>query len=152
MRFSVQSDLDRLSKKLTHQQKEQIPFATSLALNETADDVARAFTAQMDQYFDEPTAFTKMTYLNRNGFFRGKRSHKKKLFVDIDPGKKQMEYLKYHIDGGTRTPFRKKIFVPTENAPRNKFGNVARGLRKKMITGGGNNCHKRGDTPLSQET
>jgi hypothetical protein len=89
MRFSVQSDLDRLSKKLTHQQKEQIPFATSLALNETANDVSRAITAQMDRYLDNPTPFTKQAYIGKNGKFRGDRSNKKRLFVDIKPGKVQ---------------------------------------------------------------
>ena len=135
MRFSVQNDLDRLSRRLTNIQREQVPFATSMALNETATDVSRAITVQMDRYLDSPTTFTKQAYLSKKGTFRGKRSTKRKLYVDIIPGPKQAAYLKFQINGGTRTPFQKTIFVPTRVAPKNKHGNIARGLRKKMILG-----------------
>ena len=137
MRFSVQSDLERLSKKLTHQQKEQIPFATSLALNETANDVSRAITAQMDRYLDNPTPFTKQAYIGKNGKWRGDRSNKKRLFVDIKPGKVQAEYLTFQIEGGTRRPHLKAILVPTRESPKNKYGNVPRATRKRIIAGKG---------------
>jgi hypothetical protein len=109
-----------------------------MAINDVAADVANAVTKQMDRYLDNPTPFTQKAYQSRFGTFKGQRATKRKLYADIIPGQIQAEYLKYHIDGGTRTPFQKKIFVPTDNAPKNKFGNIARGLRKKMITGGGN--------------
>jgi hypothetical protein len=135
MRFSVQNDLDRLSRRLTNIQREQVPFATSMALNNVAADVANAVTKQMDRYLDNPTPFTQKAYQSRLGTFKGNRATKRKLYADIIPGQIQAEYLKFQINGGTRTPFQKTIFVPTRVAPKNKHGNIARGLRKKMILG-----------------
>ena len=137
MRFTVQSDLERLTKRLTNIQREQVPFATSLALNETANDVSRAITAQMDRYLDNPTPFTKQAYVKKNGNNRGKVSKKNKLFVDIEPGKVQAEYLRFQIEGGTRRPHLKAILVPTRDSPKNKYGNVPRATRKRIIAGKG---------------
>jgi hypothetical protein len=140
MRFSVESNLNELTKRLTRIQKEQVPFATSMALNNVAADVANAITAQMDRYLDNPTPFTKRAYQSRPGTFRtesGARATKKKLFVDIIPGKVQAEYLKFQIEGGVRTPNQRAIFVPSRVAPKNKFGNLTRGNRKRFIAGQG---------------
>ena len=137
MRFSVQNDLDRLSRRLTNIQKEQIPFATSMALNNVAADVANAITAQMDRYLDNPTPFTQKAYQSRFNTFKGERATKRKLYADIIPGQIQAEYLKFQIEGGTRTPKQFAIFVPTALAPRNKYGNVPRGRRRKLIAGEG---------------
>lgn len=137
MRFSVQNDLDRLSRRLNNIQKEQIPFATSMALNNVAADVANAITAQMDRYLDNPTPFTQKAYQSRFNTFKGERATKRKLYADIIPGQIQAEYLKFQIEGGTRTPKQFAIFVPTALAPRNKYGNVPRGRRRKLIAGEG---------------
>lgn len=137
MRFSVQSNLDELSKRLTRVQREQVPFATSMALNTVAGDVANAITVQMSRYLDNPTPFTQKAYQSRPGTFKGVRSTKKRLYVDIIPGAIQAEYLKFQIEGGTRTPKQFAIFVPTALAPRNKYGNVPRGRRRKLIAGEG---------------
>jgi hypothetical protein len=137
MRFSVQNDLDRLSRRLTNIQKEQIPFATSMALNNVAADVANAITAQMDRYLDNPTPFTQKAYQSRFNTFKGDRATKRKLYADIIPGQIQAEYLKFQIEGGIRTPKQSAIFVPTQLAPKNKYGNLSRGNRKRFIAGQG---------------
>jgi len=137
MRFSVQNDLDRLSRRLTNIQREQVPFATSMAINDVAADVANAVTKQMDRYLDNPTPFTQKAYQSRFGTFKGQRATKRKLYADIIPGQIQAEYLKFQVEGGIRTPKQTAIFVPTRVAPKNKFGNVTRGNRKRFIAGQG---------------
>jgi hypothetical protein len=60
-----------------------------------------------------------------------------RLFVDIKPGKVQAEYLTFQIEGGTRRPHLKAILVPTRESPKNKYGNVPRATRKRIIAGKG---------------
>jgi hypothetical protein len=137
MRFSVQNDLDRLSRRLTNIQREQVPFAASMAINDVAADVANAVTKQMDRYLDNPTPFTQKAYQSRLGTFKGNRATKRKLYADIIPGQIQAEYLRFQVEGGIRTPKQTAIFVPTRVAPKNKYGNVSRGNRKRFIAGQG---------------
>ena len=137
MRISVEANLDALTKRLNRIQKEQVPFATSMALNTVAGDVANAITVQMGKYLQNPTPFTQKAYQARPNTFKGERATKRKLFVDIIPGKIQAEYLKWQIEGGIRKPTQTAIFVPTRAAPKNKYGNVPKGTRRKIIAGQG---------------
>ena len=150
MRFSVEDDLKRLSKQLTTVQKEQIPFAVSIAINNVTSDVANALTVQMSRYLDNPTPFTLKTYQSRFGTFKGIKATKRKLYADMVPGKVQAEYLKWQIEGGVRKPKQKAIIVPTKLAPLNKYGNISPGNRKKIIAGKGqffSAGQKEGKTP-----
>lgn len=135
MRFSVKADFDQIKRNLTRMQRDQVPFAASLALNNLASDVANAITAQMDRYLDNPTPFTEKAYQTRPGTFRGQRASKKNLIAIVEPAKIQGEYLKFQIVGGTRRPRQTAIIVPTRKAPVNKYGNLPRGRRKNMIAG-----------------
>jgi len=137
MRLSVQHNLDDLSRRLTRVEKDQVPFAASMAINNVAADVANAITAQMETYLDNPIPFTLKAYQARTGTFKGERATKKKLYADIIPGKIQAEYLKFQIEGGVRLPKQTAILVPTQFAPKNKYGNVPRARRKKLVAGGG---------------
>jgi len=133
MRISVESNLADLSRQLSYIQREQVPFAASVALNNVAGDVAKAITVQMGDYLDNPTPFTEQAYMYRSGKFKGERSTKRKLYVDIIPGQKQAAYLKFQIQGGIRTPVGAAILVPTALAPKNKYGNITKGTRKKFV-------------------
>lgn len=135
MRISVKDDLDQLKRNLTRLERDQVPFAASLALNNLATDIANALTAQMDRYLDKPTPFTQKAYQSRQGTFRGKRANKKNLVAIIEAGKIQGEYLKYQIVGGIRKPKQTAILVPTRKAPLNQYGNLTKGRRKNMIAG-----------------
>jgi hypothetical protein len=131
---SLKADLDKLKRQLTRQQRDQVPFATSMALNNVAGDVANAITVQMDRYLNKPTPFTQKAYQYKANSFRGKRADKRTLTVIIEPAKIQEAYLKFQIAGGTRTPKNRMILVPTKQAPLNNYGNLSRAVRKKLIT------------------
>ena len=134
MDIDVRTNVKEMTKKLSKIQKKQVPFATSLALNMTGDDVAQSVTGAMKQYLDRPTPFTLNAFMTKGGRFKGIKAKKNKLVATIIPGAAQAEYLKYQIIGGVRNPKAKKIAIPTSNARLNKYGNIPNrksGLIKK---------------------
>jgi CheY-like chemotaxis protein len=136
MNLTVQADFTQLTRKLNRAQREQVPFAIAQTLNALADDTANAITVQMDRYLDRPTPFTKKAYLGGRGF-KGKRATKRSFEAILIPGDIQAKYLKFQIEGGIRRPDQKAILVPTKLAPKNKYGNLTRANRKRMVAGGG---------------
>ena len=136
MNLSIQADFTQLTKNLTAMQRQQVPFAIAQTLNGLADDAAKAITFQMDRYLDRPTSFTKKAYVGGRGF-KGKRATKRNFEAILIPGDIQAKYLKFQIAGGTRLPDQKAILVPTRISPKNKFGNLSRANRKRIVAGGG---------------
>ena len=74
----------------------QLPFATSVALNNTAFEVRKAMSAQTMQSFNGPTAFTKNA-------FRYNKSSKTSLVAQVyaEPNRR---YFPTQIKGGSRLP------------------------------------------------
>lgn len=129
--LNVRSNIDKVLKDFERDMS-QVPFATSVALNNTMDVVAKRLTGRLSHYFDRPTPFTKAAFINRNRRFKGKRSTKRNLVARLQPGKKQAEYLSRQIHGGTRRPRKRALVVPA-GAPRNKYGNMPRNKVKRML-------------------
>ena len=117
MQINVKSNIKEITKFTTTVQKKQIPFATSVAINNTLFDLKKEMAKQMDKKLDRQTPFTK------RGFFINKA--KKNLLVGVLLMKDIVaNYLQYQIEGGTRTTG-KRIPVPYQpNARLNKFGNI----------------------------
>lgn len=127
----IKINTDEISKQLRWYQREQLPFATSLALNNVANDVAKDITASMDYELDRPTPFTKMAFMTKAGKFKGKRSTKRNLMVSIIADSIQAEYLLFQVHGGIRKPKKQAILVPTLKAPKDKYGNITRATRRR---------------------
>jgi hypothetical protein len=131
-----------LKKKLTEVQRDQIPFATALALTRTAARVKAAEIAWMQGGIDRgATPWTlRSLYL--------KRAEKKALgkgarvwFIDgADRGTPAGEYLKPQVHGGGREPKRGekairsrhklangRFLVPGRYVPLNAYGNIKGG-------------------------
>lgn len=125
--LDVRSDVKQVTRMLTNLQKKQVPFATSKALNDTANDVQRAETAQLPKKLDRPTPFTMRA-------FGVKRSTKRKLIATVFIKDIQAEYLKYQIEGGRRTTEGKGTGVPYKNKKLNVYGNIP-GRRKGLVKG-----------------
>lgn len=103
----------------------QIPFATAKALTDTAKDVQRATTRELDRALDNPTAFTKRAI----GI---KAATKRKLVARVFIKPAQATYLGYQIDGGTRLPRGRAIVVPVQQRV-NKHGNLPRNTVKRLL-------------------
>lgn len=130
--MTIKLDTKELERKLRHA-KNQIPFATSKALNDTADAVAKRLTGAMDTHLDRPTPFTKRAFLTASGRFKGKRATKRSLQAIVIADKAQNEYLKLNVYGGIRTPKKRAIMVPTGKVTVNRYGNVPRGVQRQMV-------------------
>ena len=125
MQVSVKSNIKEITKFTTNVQKKQIPFATSVAINNTLFDLKKEMAKQMDKKLDRPTPCTK------RGFFINKA--KKNLLIGVLLMKDIVaNYMQYQIEGGTRATG-KQIPVPYKpNARLNKFGNII-GKRTGLI-------------------
>ena len=124
MKISVKHDLDRLTRNLKDFEKKQIPFATALALNNTAKDGQAAAQKAMEKALDRPTPFT----LRGIAVKRATKSNQESVVYIKDI---QAEYLRWQITGGTRKARNKALLVP-ENIRLNKYGNMPRGRINKL--------------------
>ena len=120
--FNVKGDLKPITKHLNRMQKKQMPFAAATAINDTLKQVVKAEQMQIVKRLDRPTPFTVKA-------FKIKWAKKHALHGEVVIKPAQWKYLKYQIEGGTRTG---KIGVPTTNAKLNKYGNIP-GRRKGLI-------------------
>jgi len=123
--ISIEQDLERLTRHLSDLERKQLPFATAKALTKTAWDVRNHLAERLPRWLDRPTPFTKRA-------FRVKRATKTKQVASVYVQEIQERYLRYQIEGGTRTPKGAGIPVPTHNLRLNRYGNMPRrgGTRK----------------------
>ena len=119
---SLTVDIDGALKRLTRVQKKQVPFATSVALNNTAKYVVEKEKQEAKKKLDEPTPFTLRG-------FRVRRSNKRNLEAAVYIAPIQAKYLLPHIKGGRQI---KKSQVTPKNLRLNKYGNIP-GLRTGKI-------------------
>ena len=124
MQIDISDNINKFTKNLDYVQKAQIPFATSMALNNISYKVAadrknpKSLRKSADRRFDPlATDFTKQG-------FRYKKATKKNMKSVIYILPKQAEYMKFMVSGGVRFPKKRKVKVPTKQIKLNKFGNI----------------------------
>ena len=125
MQISVKTDITAATRHLTRIQRKQIPFAASQALNDTAFNARSAVQVQLPKKLDRPTPWT----------IRGVRvgkSTKRNLHARVYFAPDRARYMKYQIEGGTRTNTTGTIVMP-KNLKQNKYGNIPRGKIKKLL-------------------
>ena len=125
MQISVQQDIKKFERQVGRLFRDQIPFATSAAINATAFDVRGREIAMMPAQMDRPTPFTLRGVQVRKGT---KRNPDAVVLIMDNRG-----YLHYAIDGGTRQPKRRSIGVPTKYQKLNVYGNLPRGKIKTLL-------------------
>ena len=116
--IDVKSDISELTKKLTHIQREQIPFATAKALTSTIWNAREWAREGMVRDLESVKSYT----LNA---FKVTKATKRNLTATIEIKPVQNEYLTWQILGGEKT--RKAISVPYDR-PR-----MTRGMYKKWV-------------------
>ena len=75
----------------------QIPFATSVAINNTAFDVRKAEQEAIGSAFDNPLAWTKRAP-------RVEKSNKRRLIARVYLDESTLDVLAHHVEGGPRVP------------------------------------------------
>jgi hypothetical protein len=141
MEVKVNINIKEVQKELSDIHRNQLPYAVSLALNATANDVAKQITDEMPRYLDRPNPFTLTAFMTKAGRFRGTRARKTNLRASIIPGEIQEKYLAWQVYGGKQLPKKQAILVPTLKAPKDRYGNISRATRKKYAKPAGNLFH-----------
>lgn len=95
--IQINSNTDRVARKLANLAYKQVPFAASKALNETASVLEKRNRIEMKRTFDKPVRYT----LNA---FTVKRSNKRKLVAEVRRKDKPAgkHYLEVQQKGGVR--------------------------------------------------
>jgi hypothetical protein len=136
----------------------QLPYATMLAINKTAEQVKDNLKSEMKRVFDRPTSFTiNSLYI--------KRATKSKLIAEIklkdEPGKgtAAAEYLQPQIISGKRKRKRSEMWlsdkgilsntghiVPGKGMKLNKSGNITSGKMTQILSAVGAHPDKYSNT------
>ena len=129
MRIDVRDNIKEVTKGLSSIQKKQLPFATMLALNDTAFALHKTYKAQTKQKFDNPTSFTQKG-------FRVQKAKKTHLEAIVYVDEKRADYMKLQVDGGNRTPKKTAIIVPSSknsnDLAKYQSGNLTKGAVNKI--------------------
>jgi hypothetical protein len=123
------SGVDQVVANFREAAANQIPFAVSLALNKTANEVVAAEGGHATSAFDRPTPFT----LNAFGM---SPSNKQDLTASVFVKNIQSKYLEVESEGGPRSfkTFEERftsdgvpqMMMPGAAMPRDQFGNVSK--------------------------
>ena len=109
IQLSIDQDLKRFDRFLNNNRK-QLPFATSLALNDTGFDMRQAFNKGTLSVFHKPTTFTQKAFLTT-------KSKKTNLIVHVfakdKEGSDAARYLRFGVQGGARPPKGFERYFPT---------------------------------------
>ncbi len=114
----LSSNTKDVSRELGRLVREQMPFATALALTETARDIETNVNKRIGRAFDRPTPFTKRAVYVQ-------RATKAQLVATMGIKDKQAEYLGIQETGGERLPERRALVLPSQ-ARVNQYGNIPR--------------------------
>lgn len=127
----------------------QLPFAISQALNQTAFDVRTAINADTTRFFDRPNRFTQTAFLYQRST---KQNLQVTVYANADHGRDRARYLQYGIEGGVRRQkgFEKKFLaevaataqipagaelLPTRLVKLDSSGNVSLATIKRIQVG-----------------
>lgn len=125
MAFHLTHNIKALERDLSDAARNQLPFAASLAINDTLGDIKRNEEKGIAKRFDRPTPFTRKAV----GL---KRSTKRRLTGAAFIKDAQAEYLETQETGGERRPKGRALVVPVEQR-RNKYGNLPRGAVGRLL-------------------
>ena len=145
--LTIDQDLKGFDRFLKNNKK-QLPFASSVALNSTGFDIRQALNKGTLGAFDKPTKFTQKAFLTT-------KSKKTNLVVHVfavdKAGKDRARYLRFGVQGGQRPPkgFERyfaglpndgtipanSFFMPTSLVKTDASGNITRATLKRTTKG-----------------
>jgi len=127
--MSIEQDIKRLIKNIKNVERKQVPFAASVALNKTAEQVKTGIERQLKKDIDRPTPFTQKA-------FKVNRSTKTRLISSVEIKPIQAKYLRYQIEGGSRRGTKDSPVIIPRKGQQNKYGNLPRGKLSKLKSQG----------------
>jgi len=141
--FGVKSNIDQVAKAFDKMARDQVPFATSLALNRTAQLARQTLRTHMASVFDRPTPYTLNSLYTIN-------STKRRLIARVEhktggKGTPASKYLRPEIEGGTRRQKASEriiadlagvpngVYVPGPGAKLDSYGNVSGSFIRQIL-------------------
>lgn len=128
MKIDIRADIKEATKGLSRLEKKQIPFAASKTLNRLAKDLTKkrgsgVIGKATTQTFSKKKGKGATQFTQKNFFY--KKSTKQNLTAIVFWDDSNADYMKFQVFGGTRTPKRRSIVVPTKHSNKhlNAFGN-----------------------------
>lgn len=106
--------------------RDQIPFATALALTTVAKEIQAGMPAELDRALDRPTPFTK------SGFYVKAARKGPGAYAEIGLKPITAGYLRKQIFGGVYRPEGTRLKLPSE-VQLNQYGNIPKGLIRQLI-------------------
>ena len=115
MQLNIQADI-KAAEKALGSLKKQVPFAASLAMNKTAEQIRKVEQAAARTELENPTATT----VRGIRYFR---SNKRRLEAGVFVIPAIDKFLRYQEHGGTRAPRGRTEAVPVD-IKLNRYGNI----------------------------
>lgn len=148
IQLSIDQDLSRASA-WTQAVGKQLPFATSVAINNVAFDARKAINSGTKGAFHVPVKFTQSAFLVQKS---KKRELIAYVYAQDKAGKDRARYLRFGIQGGTRPQkgmdvfFERGVpndgtipagayFMPTSLVKTNASGNVTQATLRRITAG-----------------
>jgi len=147
LEYRVQGDISEIEKHLSRMGRDQVPFATALALTRTVKFAQKKVVEEIPRVFDRPTRYTQ-----NSTFIEPARKNKLWALLKIkdDPtggGIVPIKFLKAEIFGGQRARkgFERRLIaagkmppnafaVPTSFVALDAYGNVPRSQLTKIVS------------------
>ena len=142
----VRMDLRAFEASLTDAERKQLPYALSLALNDTVRGGRIAVQAEMDKVFDRPTPYAK------RGVVYDRATRREPIASVVLTGDRTRgglpatAFLGPQVQGGLRSlkaferqlvdrNFMKadEVAVPADRAPLNRYGNMTQGFLNRVM-------------------
>lgn len=143
--FSIKSNFDQVEKALADLGPNQVPFATSLALNRVAQLAVNTIRTQMNIFFDRPTPYT-LNSLTVKYATKTKLTARVEHKLDAGKGTPASKYLRPEIEGGSRNQKHSEkvlcrlvgmpdgYLIPGAGAPLDAYGNVRGSLITQILS------------------
>jgi hypothetical protein len=139
--FTMKADTDKLQRKLNNLVNAQMPYATSLAINETLKTLETYNKALMRKAFDRPTKFTMNAFYvqysnkrNLHGALRRKQMVVGRHYLEVQDAGGQRPLKGFEKNFTMRLAYRGLIHgvMPTENSPLDSHGNMTMAFINKV--------------------
>lgn len=144
--IKVNVDISKASRLFDNLRKDQVPFATALALTRTAQYTAAQLSAKMDEVFDRPTPYTKNALYVKPAT-KQVQVATVKVKDEAFKGNPAVRFLFPEISGGPRNlkGFEKLLqrsgvmptgwyAIPTSFAKLDQYGNVPASLINQILS------------------
>ncbi len=127
--IKVKTNIKEVSRWMKSVHSKQIPFSTSVALNNTAFDVRKQIVNKTYQKAFKLKNSKLPAYATRV-----KKSSKRSLMAVVgNITGRDLDFLVTQAEGGTKTPRGRSLAIPTKNTKRGARGGVPKAQRPRQL-------------------